>query len=192
MLNFPDIKKSKLRKKLLGYFFANSQANLYVREASFILKEDAGNLSKELGRLEKDGIFVSNIRGRQKYFSLNREYPLYDELKSVISKTVGIEGSLKGIISADTGIKAAFIYGSFAQNKETNSSDIDLLIIGKPDENNLMDKLDALEKSVGREINYTCYSEKDFSAKVKGNSSFIANIIKRPKIILKGSLSEYR
>lgn len=192
MLNFPEITKSRLRKKLLGYFFANQEANLYLREISLILKEDAGNLSKELARLEKDGIFISKLRGRQKFFSLDKEYPLFSELKSVISKTVGIEGSLRRIISADLGIKAAFIYGSFAQNKETNLSDIDLLIIGKPDENNLMNKIDAFEKSVGREINYTCYSEKDFFDKVKKSSSFLTNIVKRPKIILKGVLSEYR
>lgn len=186
MLNFPEVTKSELRKKLLGYFFANAEANLYLREISSILKADAGNLSRELSRLEKGGIFVSRLRGKQKYFSLNREYPLFNELRSVISKTVGIEGSLKKIVVDDPGIKAAFIYGSFAQNRETNLSDIDLLVIGEPNENNLMDKIELLEKNIGREINYTCYSEKDFFSKIR--SSFLTNIIKRPKIILKGVL----
>jgi len=191
MLNFPEITKSKLRKSLLSYFFANPQANLYLREIALVLKEDAGNLSKELGRLQRDSIFVSTLRGRQKYFSLNKKYPLYSELKSVISKTVGIEGSLKKIIAADAGIKTAFIYGSFAQDKENSLSDIDLFIIGNSDEEELMNKLDVLEKNLGREINYTCYSEKDFSERLKKKSSFILNIIKRPKIILKGNLSEF-
>lgn len=191
MINFPEITKSKLRQKLLSYFFANSEVSLYVREASSILKEDAGNLSKELIRLEKDGIFISNIRGKQKYFSLNKEYPLFNELKSVVSKTVGIEGSLKEIVNADSGIKIAFVYGSFAQNKETGSSDIDLLVIGKPDEDKLMEKIDALEKNLGREINFTVYSDKDFADKIKSKSSFILNLIKGTKVFLKGNLSGF-
>lgn len=188
MVNFPQITKSKLRQKLLSYFFANPEANLYLRETSSILKEDAGNLSKELIRLEKNGVFISNTRGRQKYFSLNKAYPLFNELKSVISKTIGIEGSLREAVDSDAGIKIAFIYGSFAQNNETSLSDIDLFIIGKPDEDKLMDKIDALEESLGREINYTVYSEKNFSGTIKEKSSFVLNIIKRPKIILKGDL----
>jgi predicted nucleotidyltransferase len=191
MLNFPEIGKSKLRQKLLSYFFANSQANLYVREASSILKEDPGNLSKELVRLEKAGIFVSNTRGKQKYFSLNKNYLLFKELKSVVSKTVGAEASLREIVNADSGIKTAFIYGSFAQNKETSSSDIDLLVTGKPDEAKLMEKIDALEKKLGREINFTVYSEKDFTNSIKRKSSFILNLIKRDKILLKGNLSGF-
>lgn len=191
MVNFPEISKSKLRQKLLSYFFANSQASLYVREASAILNEDAGNLSKELARLEKAGIFVSNIRGRQKYFSLNKNYLLFKELKSVVSKTIGVETSLREIINADSGIKTAFIYGSFAQNKETSLSDIDLLLIGKPDEAELMKKIDDLENSSGREINFTVYSEKDFANSIKSKSSFILNLIKRPKIFLKGDLSGF-
>ena len=191
MVSFTEITKSRLRQKLLSYFFANSQMDLYVREAALLLKEDAGNLSKELSRLEKDGIFISNTRGKQKYFSLNKEYPLFEELRSVISKTIGIEASLKKVMATDPGIKIAFIYGSFAQDKETNTSDIDLLVIGEPNENNLMDKIDVLEKNLGREINYTIYSEKNFSNKIKSKSSFILNIIKRPKIILKGNLGGF-
>lgn len=191
MVNFPQISKSRLRQKLLSYFFSNPEANFYVREASSILKEDAGNLSKELIRLEKDGVFISNIRGKQKYFSLNKEYPLFNELKAVVSKTVGIEGSLREIVYADSGIKIAFIYGSFVQNKETSSSDVDLFIIGKPDENKLMERIDALEENLGREINYTVYSERDFADKVKSKSSFILNIIKRPNIFLKGQFSGF-
>ncbi len=188
MVNFPEITKSKLRQKLLSYFFANMQANLYLREASAILNEDAGNLSKELTRLEKAGIFVSNTRGRQKYFSLNKNYLLFKELKSVVSKTIGVEASLREIMDTDSGIKIAFVYGSFAQNKETSSNDIDLLLIGKLDEAELMKKIDALEKKLGREINFTVYSEKDFANSIKSKSSFILNLIKRPKIFLKGDL----
>lgn len=188
MLNFLEITKSKLRKNLLSYFFTNPEANLYLREIASMLKADPSNLSKELNKLQKEGIFVTTVRGNQKFFALNKKYPLYEELKSIIFKTIGVEGSLKKVINGLDGISLAFIYGSFAKNREDSASDIDLLIVGSPDEDNLMQKFDSLEKKLQREINYNIYLEAEFKERIKKKDSFIINILKRPKIILKGSL----
>lgn len=188
MLNFLEITRSKLRKKIFSYFFSNPGANLYLREIALLLKEDPGNLSKELGKLEREGIFISATRGNQKYFSLNGKHPLYKELKSVIFKTIGVEGSLRRIVDEIGNIKLSFIYGSLAESKENSASDIDLFIIGNPDEDRVMERIDTLEKKLQREINYNIYSEREFKEKIRKRDSFISNLIKRRKIILKGSL----
>lgn len=192
MVNFPQIAKSRLRKKLLSYFFTNPQANLYLREASSILKEDAGNLSRELRNLEKNGIFISEVKGKQKFFSLNKRYPLYRELKSIVFKTIGIEGSLREIVNREEAIKLAFIYGSFADSQENASSDIDLFIVGNPDEDRLLERIENLEDRIQREINYNIYSEKEFEKKLNKKEGFLRNILKRPKIVLKGKLNGIR
>jgi predicted nucleotidyltransferase len=188
MVAFPEITKSRLRRELLSYFFTNLRAELYLREVAVLLKEDAGNLSKELAMLENLGIFTSRLSGKQKYFSLNRQYPLYKELKSVVFKTIGIEGSLKELLAKIDGLKVAFIYGSFAERKENSLSDIDLFLIGSPDEDGLMGKIDSLQKRLGREINYNVYPEREFKEKIRRKDSFVVNLIKRPKIFLKGNL----
>jgi predicted nucleotidyltransferase len=161
---------------------------LYLREIADILKIDPGNLSRELGRLESEGIFSSRVRGNQKHFMLNKRYPLYREIKSVIFKTIGVKGSLRKIVNGIEGIKAAVIYGSFASRHESPGSDIDILIIGNPNQDELMGKIENAEKGLAREINYNIYSQGDFSGRVKKKDSFILNILKRPKIILKGRL----
>jgi hypothetical protein len=65
------------------------------------LSIDPSNLSKEFGRPERDGLFRSEVIGRQQYFQLNREYPLFDEVRKIVAKTVGaapvIAQSLKKI-----------------------------------------------------------------------------------------------
>lgn len=188
MVNLLEITKSRLRQKLLVYFFTNPKTSLYLREISLLLREDPGNVSRELSKLQKTGIFVSHQRGNQKYFSLNRNYPLFKEVKSFISKTIGVEGSLKEIIQRILGIDTSFIYGSFAtKDRENVASDIDLFIIGRPDEDELMEKIEALEKKLQREINYNIYSREEFGDRKKKGDSFILNILKGPKIVLKGS-----
>jgi len=189
MLNFLEITRSRLRKRLLSYFFSNIDANLYLREIASILNEDPGNLLKELKKMEREGIFISTLRGNQRYFSLNRRYPLYKELKSVIFKTIGVAGGLMRIVNETKGVEFAFIYGSFAQNKENSSSDIDLFIVGNPDRDKFMEKIDILEHSIKREINYNIYSKIEFKNKIKKTETFVLNLLKRPKIILKGHLN---
>jgi len=189
MINFLEITKSRLRNKILLHFFTNTDDEMYLREMALRLKEDPGNLSKELSRLEKEGIFISQFRGKQKYFFLNKTYPLFNELKSIIFKTIGIQGSLQNIINKTSGIVTAFIYGSFATGKENASSDIDLCLIVRDsvfNENNFISKIDGLEKTISREINYIYYSEEEWEKQINENDSFIINIKMGPKIVLKG------
>jgi predicted nucleotidyltransferase len=189
MINFLEITKSRLRNKILLHFFTNTDDEMYLREMALRLKEDPGNLSKELSRLEKEGVFISQFRGKQKYFFLNKTYPLFNELKSIIFKTIGIQGSLQNIINETSGIVTALIYGSFATGKENASSDIDLCLIVKDsvfNENNFISKIDGLEKTISREINYIYYSEEEWEKQINENDSFIINIKMGPKIVLKG------
>lgn len=188
MVKFLQLTKSRLRQKILSYYFTNPAECLYLRQLASILKEDAGNLSKELSRLEREGVFTAQKKGNQKYFSLNQSYALFKELKSIVFKTVGIEGQLKRIIQDTKGIQLSLIYGSYAAGKEHAISDIDLLIVGNPDEDKLIKEIESTEKLLGREINYNIYPVQEFKEKIKRRDSFIMNILKRPKIILKGKI----
>lgn len=188
MINFLQLTKSRLRQKTLSYYFTNPTKRLYLRQAASILKEDPGNLSKEFSRLEKEGVFIAERLGNQKYFYLNERYPLYGELKSILFKTIGVEGQLKEIIEKIKGVRLAFIYGSYAANKENASSDVDLLIVGEPDEDIVLKEIESAEQALGREINYNIYPVKELKEKLKRKDNFITNLFKRPKIMLKGEI----
>jgi len=188
MINFLEITRSRLRNKILLHFYTNLGDELYLREISEILDEDPGNMSKEMSKLEKEGIFLSRSRGKQKYFSLNKYYPLYDELKSIIFKTIGIRGSIQKIISETDGIVTALIYGSFASGEETSASDVDLCLIIDDeifDEDKFISKINDFERSISREVNYIYYSEDEWKDKIDKKDSFIETIKNGQKIILK-------
>jgi DNA-binding transcriptional ArsR family regulator len=83
---------SKARRQLpakLAYSFTNPAARQHLRDLAERLSIDPSNLSRELGPLEREGLFRSEVSGRQKYFHLNREYPLFDEVRSIVAKTIG-------------------------------------------------------------------------------------------------------
>lgn len=92
MTTFPFflyLREGSLRHRLLAHFFAHPGAKLFLREIAALLHLDPANLSREFKRLEREGLFRSELRGRQKYSSLNSRYPFYEELRSMILKTQG-------------------------------------------------------------------------------------------------------
>jgi len=121
------------------------------------------------------------------YYVIYTTHPLFKELKSIISKTVGVEGSLRKALSSVKKIKTAFIYGSFASKKQKADSDIDLMVIGNPDVSSLNEKISRLEKKLEREINITTYSRDEYKNKGKMKSGFILDLLKNPKIMLVGT-----
>jgi predicted transcriptional regulator with HTH domain len=64
---------SKLRRKLLTYSFTHPDGKYYVRELSHLINEDPGNLSRELKRLEGEGVYTSMIKGGGEIFFSQQE-----------------------------------------------------------------------------------------------------------------------
>ena len=180
---------TKLRRKLLTYSFTHPDEQYYVRELASLIDEDPGNLSRELRKIEEDGLFISSRKGSVKFYSLNRYHPLFKELKTIIFKTEGVEGSLRSLVSGHKGISLAFVHGSYAKNKEKSSSDIDLVTVGTFPVNKFTSEIRKLESKLNREINFTHYDIKEFAKKRKKKGDFLDLVLKDKKIILKGKLN---
>ena len=54
-----------------------------------------------------------------------------------------------------------------------------------------MQEIDDLEMRLQREINYNIYSREGFKQRIKRKDSFILNILKGPKTVLKGKLDGF-
>ncbi|MBN1794380.1 MAG: nucleotidyltransferase domain-containing protein [Candidatus Omnitrophica bacterium] len=189
-MNSLYITKSKIRKGLLRLFFSNIHQKYYLREIERLLGYSAGNIRRELLTFKKDGLFTTEKSGNLLYYSLNTHHPLFNDLKNLLSKTIGIEGTLSGVLSNIKGIKTAFIYGSYAKSEDAIGSDIDLLIIGRIDQDILLAHINKLQKALNREINYSVYSEKDWEKKKKEKDSFIVDLLENPKMFLMGDVHD--
>ena len=180
---------TKLRKKLLTYSFTHPDEDYYVRELSGLIEEDPGNLSRELRILEEEGLYTSMARGNLKLYSLNKEYPLFRELKKIIFKTEGVEGTLKGVVGRFRGVSVAFIYGSYAREGEKRTSDVDLIVVGKIPRDKFTREVRSLELKLNREINFTIYTQEEFEMERKKEGGFLNLILKGRVVILKGVLN---
>lgn len=79
---------SRIRAKLLEWFFSNTEDSFFVRQISSILGEDPTNLSREMSRLETAGILVSHRKGNLKLFKADPKGPFFYELKGLALKNL--------------------------------------------------------------------------------------------------------
>ena len=190
MKNFEIINRlfsSKIRIKLLDIFLSHPDARFYIRELERKIDEEAKNISRELQNLENLGLLISEKKGNQKHYSVKEDFFLYPELKRIIFKTTGVLGLLKEAVARLKGIEAAFMYGSYATGKETESSDIDLIIIGKPDLTDLNEMISRLEDKLNREINYMCFDREEYEERKKTKDAFISGVLSDEIMMIKGS-----
>jgi predicted nucleotidyltransferase len=187
MLNL--LLKSKIRADLLKLFFSNPENEFYIRELSRIIGTSAGNIQKELKKLENEQILKYKKRGNLKYYFLNLEYLWKIELQKIIAQSIGIEAELKTSLLNLKGIKFAFIFGSYAKGDFKADSDIDLFIIGNINEDDLITSIKKVEKNIGREINFHIAKPKDFLHKLK--EKFFYNEILKKYILLTNNKDEF-
>lgn len=178
MINF----KSKISQKVLGYFFINPRAEMYLNEMVRKFDIDRGNLVKKLVEWEKEGLLEKSKKGNLSLYKINRNYPFLPELKKIFKKSFGLKSILEEKLKTIKGIKIAIIFGSYAKDRLSGESDIDLLLVGS---HNLLDterEIVKLQEQFDREINIVDMTEDEF--KTKRNGEFLKNILRGKQIRL--------
>jgi predicted nucleotidyltransferase len=165
---------------------------MYIRELARLTDENINAIRRELINLEEINLLTSRRQGNTKYYQVNKKMMIYPELTTIILKTEGIAKILQENLNKIGTIETAFIYGSFASKTAGRRSDIDLLLIGNINENELISLIKNVEKQLSREINYVLFDPKEFKERLRNNDPFVINILKEQKTMLIGNEDELR
>ncbi|NCO25125.1 nucleotidyltransferase domain-containing protein [Candidatus Parcubacteria bacterium] len=171
MINF----KAKITQAVLGYFFINPRAEMYLNEMVRKFKVDRGNLVRKLAELEREGVLLKNKKGNLSLYTVNRRYPFLPELKKIFKKSFGLENELKESLKGIKGIRTAIIFGSYAKDKLSAESDIDLLLVGSHKSLDAQREIIKLQSRIDREINVVDMTEDEFRR--KKNEEFLTNAL---------------
>lgn len=184
--------KSKTRVKLIAVFLLNPDVEYYGRQLEKLTGITQKNVWKELKSLEQTGLLLSRQQGNLKLYRANRQFPVYEELRSIFIKTHAIGNQLREDLNESGNVKAAFIYGSVADGTDVQGSDIDLFILGDVDQQTLNRYLAEREQASGRNINYSLLSPSEFSEKKRAREPFLRRILSGHKIMIVGSEDDLR
>ncbi|MFQ6082286.1 MAG: nucleotidyltransferase domain-containing protein [Candidatus Aminicenantia bacterium] len=183
---------SKARVEILKIFLLNPATSYYQRELEQQTKLPIRAIQRELAKLVELGLLLKRISGNRNYYMINKDFPIFLELKAIFLKTFGIGEALKKKLKKSEEINFAFIYGSYAKNQENITSDIDLFIVGEITSRKLSSYLSKVKSEFNREINFSLYSLSEFKKKVKEKNHFILSILKEPKIFILGDEGDFK
>lgn len=180
------------QQKVLGLLFGQPERSFFVTQVMDLAKSGRGAVQRELQRLEAAGLVSVEMRGNQKHYQANRKSPLFDEICSIVQKTVGLEEPLRAAVESLPGaVELALIYGSVAKRTDTSSSDVDVLIVA--DDTTLEDVYAALspaEELLDRKVNPTLYTSEEFTQRRARRNPFLERVLDGPVIILAGSIDD--
>lgn len=181
-----DIIISKCRVKLLQVFFSQPQEIFYIRQLVRLTGEEINAVRRELQHLEKVGLAKKENRGNRIYYWMDQDHPLYGDLMSLVSKTVGLGETIIKNRTKFGKIRLAMLSGRFARNLPTKEGGVDLLVVGDIQLPELAKIIRPEETKLGREINYTAMSRQEFDFRKKRHDPFLQGILADSRIMLIG------
>jgi predicted nucleotidyltransferase len=153
---------------------------------------DSGTMAREVKRLETAGVVRARMVGRTKLVQADREAPFYQPLRDLVVIVLGPAQVLGEELAGLGGVNAAAIFGSWAARAlgEAGPSpvDIDLLVIGRPDRDDLHDAVGRARSRLGRDINTVVVSASRWRA---DSDPFLTELRSRPLVPLPGVPGPY-
>jgi predicted transcriptional regulator len=165
---FTGLISSKTRIKLLVRFFFNPNTRSYLRELAKEFNVSTNSVREELNQLTKTELLTTKKSGRQVFYKANQDHPLFPELKSMVSKVMGIDQVVQGIVSRLGDLELAYLLDDYAEGKDNGI--VDLLLVGNIDQYHLNDLSRKTERYIKRKIRTLVLSRdefKEFESKLK-------------------------
>ena len=172
---FTGLIASKTRIKLLMRLFFNPKTQSYLRELAKEFNVSTNSVREELNQLTKTKLLKSQKDGRQVYYKANTEHPLFPELKSMVSKVMGIDQVIDGIVNRLGDLESAYLIDDYAEGKDTGI--IDLLLVGNINHYHLNDLSRKTERYINRKIRSLVLSRQEFK-------ELLPELKKRPQVLI--------
>jgi predicted nucleotidyltransferase len=180
---------TKAQQRVLGLLFGEPDREFSVSEVKRIAASGSGAVQRELLRLEASQLVTVTTVGNQKRYRANATSPLFEELRAIILKTVGLAAPLQEVLAQFANdIDLAFVYGSTTKGSDTARSDIDLMILGdRVAYSHLFPALEAAEKKLGRQVSPNMMTPTEWRLKLRKRNAFVQRVAGQPKIFVIGS-----
>lgn len=179
---------SATQQRVLGLLFGQPERSFYATELIGLAGGGSGGVQRELARLEQSGLVTVRRIGNQKHYQANPNSPIFEELRNIAFKTIGLAEPLrKALAPLATQIHAAFVYGSVAKKLDTAVSDIDLMVVSDSlTYADIFGALEAVGTQLARPVNPTVYTRQELAKRIQEGNAFMTRLLDQPKLWLIG------
>lgn len=180
---------SRTQQRVLGTLFGQPERAFSLSELFERTRGGRGTVQRELQRLVASGLVTVQPVGNQKHYRANPASPIFEELRSIVLKTVGVADPIRSALEPlARKIDLAFLYGSVARNEAHAGSDVDLIVVARNlSLETLYTRLAPAEAALARKISPTLYTPLEFRKRSR-SSPFLKKVLGGPVIPLIGSI----
>jgi predicted nucleotidyltransferase len=159
---------------LLALVLADPARQWTVDELADRTGEPYQTVATEVRRLQEAELLEATPVGRTKLLSANEASPYLRPLSQLAMMAFGPPIVIGEEFTSVDGIEAIYIYGSWAARYQGEPgpapNDIDVLVIGRPDRDEVYDAARRAQQRLGREVNVTQRTRKQWDAATDGFS----------------------
>ena len=192
MGSLEKILSSRVRAEIFRLLFGlDPAAQLHMREMARKTGLAIGTIQHELRQLSQLDLVQARRDGNRLYYSANRAHALYSDIRNLVLKTAGLVDLLAAALPPKE-ISCAFVFGSFAIEREKGESDVDLVVIGQLRLRRITALLAEPAKNLGREINPYVLTKEEFTKRKRNKDHFLSRVLAAPKIFIIGNENELK
>ena len=178
--------RSQQQGEILALLLGDPDLELSLTDISQRTGAPHPSVYREVQRAEQAGLVTTRKVGNTRLVRANPNSPYYAGLTEVLTRAFGVPAILAEALRHVSGIDEAYIYGSWAarhagQTGQRPVADIDVLILGSPDRDELYEALSAAETRLGRPVEATIREAGWLNS---GSGSFYETVTGRPMLEL--------
>lgn len=142
---------SKTRLRLLVKFFVSQANKGYLNGLASEMGESTNSIRKELNHLYDAGYLQKNKRDNKVEYNVNVNHPLYETLKNIVYKHLGLEDIVETVLERMGDVEQILIAGDYA--KGIDSGNIEVIIVGSEINFKYISQLEnKIEKLISRRV----------------------------------------
>jgi predicted nucleotidyltransferase len=167
--------RSRLQGELLALILTSSEHRWTIDELARRTGEPYQTIATEVRRLHDSGILKVATVGRTKLLTPNEQSPYVRPLTDLVAIAFGPPIVIAEEFSTVDNVEEIYIYGSWAARftgePGPQPNDVDVLVIGRPDRDDVHDAAQRAHHRLAREVNVTQRTRDQWDVATDGFSS---------------------
>lgn len=176
--------RSRLQAELLTLVLLNPEREWTLTELADRVGGSVSSAMREVARAEQAGVVASHRFGNMRLVTAASS-PLTEPLTELLLRSFGPGVVVREELAAVDNVNAAYIFGSWAARYEGHGgrapNDVDVLILGRPDRDEIDDAMQRASVRLAREVNATIRSDEWWKT---GTDGLHTEVTSRPIVLI--------
>lgn len=179
------ILRSATQGRLLARLFADLDARYNLSELVEWTESSMPTVQREVRRAEDAGIVTTEKVGPARLVKANPDHPLFSAISQIVLATYGPPAVIAAEFEDIEAAEAVLLFGSWVSRylgePGRAPNDIDVLVIGSPDRDEVDDAAERAERIIGLPVQATVRSRAHWRA---ARDAFLREVKSRPILVV--------